>query len=135
MAETHSINGTLIDFLGIKVSEAAKDRVVVTMPVTRRAHQPMGLMHGGVSLVLAETAASVGAWMNVDQTRQRVVGMEINANHLRAKREGRLTATAKPLYVGRTTMVWEVRITDEKDLLICASRCTLAVVDREHFND
>ncbi len=135
MRKKHSIEGTLIDLLEIKVSEMAKDRVVVTMPVTPKTHQPMGLMHGGVSLVLAETAASVGAWMNVDQTRQRVVGMEINANHLRAKREGMLTATATPLYAGRTTMVWEVRITDEKDLLICASRCTLAVVDRERFND
>ena len=80
---------------------------------------------------LAETAASTGAWMNVDQERQAVVGLEINANHLRGKRSGDLTAVAKPLHVGRTTQVWEVRITDEQDKAVCVSRCTLAVIARE----
>jgi uncharacterized protein (TIGR00369 family) len=91
-------------------------------------HQPFGLMHGGASVVLAETVASMAAWMNVDQQTQRVVGLEINANHLRAKRDGMVTAVATPVHLGRRTQVWEIRITDEADKLVCLSRCTLAVI-------
>jgi uncharacterized protein (TIGR00369 family) len=86
------------------------------------------LLHGGASVALAETVASTGAWMNVDQERERVVGLEINANHLRAKRDGVVTAVATPVHVGRRTQVWEVRITDEAGKAICVSRCTLAVI-------
>jgi uncharacterized protein (TIGR00369 family) len=91
-------------------------------------HQPFGLLHGGASVALAETVASTGAWLNCDQANERVVGLEINANHLRAKREGVVTATATPVHVGRRTQVWEVRIADELGKAVCVSRCTIAVI-------
>lgn len=121
---------TLLSTLGIEIVEATRERVVATMPVGPRVHQPFGLLHGGASVALAETVASTAAWMNVDQAAQVVVGIEINANHLRAKRDGTVTATATPLHVGRRTQVWDVRIADEKGDVVCASRCTLAVVPR-----
>ena len=119
---------TLLTTLGIEIVEALRERVVARMPVGPRVHQPFGLLHGGASVALAETVASTGAWMNVDQSRENVVGLEINANHLRAKREGTVTATATPVHVGRRTQVWEVRIVDEQGRAVCVSRCTLAVV-------
>jgi uncharacterized protein (TIGR00369 family) len=103
------------------------------MPITDAARQPFGLLHGGVSVVLAESCASVGTWLNIDQDTQTAVGIEINANHLRAKRDGVVTATGTPLYKGRTTFVWDIRITDEQTKLVCVSRCTVAVV-RRHKN-
>jgi len=121
---------TLLSTLGIEVTEATRERVVATMPVGPRVHQPFGLLHGGASVALAETVASTAAWMNVDQAAEIVVGIEINANHLRAKRDGVVTATATPLHVGRRTQVCDVRIADEDGRLVCASRCTLAVVPR-----
>lgn len=120
---------TLLSTLDIELTEVTQQRVTATMPVTPKVHQPFGLLHGGASVVLAETVASMAAWMNVDQQTQRVVGLEINANHLRAKRDGTLTATATPVHVGRRTQVWEIRITDEANKLVCLSRCTLAVID------
>ena len=122
--------GTLLKTLGIEIVEVGKERVVARMAVTPKVHQPFGLLHGGASVALAETVASAGAWMNVDQSRERVVGLEINANHLRAKRDGTLRATATPLHVGRSTQVWDVRIIDEEERAVCISRCTLAVVPR-----
>ncbi len=121
---------TLLATLGIEIVEATKARVVATMPVGPKVHQPYGLLHGGASVALAETVASTAAWMNVDQDTQVPVGIEINANHLRAKREGIVTATATPLHVGRSTQVWDVRIVDEEGRAVCVSRCTLAVVPR-----
>ena len=126
---------TLLTTLGIEVVEATKERVVARMPVGPRVHQPFGLLHGGASVALAETVASTAAWMNVDQASEIVVGIEINANHLRAKRDGVVTATATPLHVGRRTQVWEVRIADEEGRAVCASRCTLAVVPRPSDRD
>ncbi len=119
---------TLLTSLGIEVVEATKERVVARMAVGPRVHQPFGVLHGGASVALAETVASTGGWMNVDQENERVVGIEINANHLRAKRDGVVTAVATPMHIGRRTHVWEVRITDEQDKLVCVSRCTLAIV-------
>jgi 1,4-dihydroxy-2-naphthoyl-CoA hydrolase len=119
---------TLLDTLGIEFVERGKERVVARMPVGPKVHQPFGLLHGGASVALAETVASTGAWMNVDQEKERVVGIEINANHVRAKRDGVVTATATPVQVGRRVQVWEVRITDEADKVVCISRCTVAVV-------
>lgn len=119
---------TLLKTLGIEIVEAGKERVVARMPVTPRLHQPFGLLHGGASVALAETAASAGAWMNVDQAREHVVGIEINANHLRGKRDGTLTAVATAVHIGRRTQVWQVQITDESGKAVCVSRCTLAVV-------
>ena len=126
---------TLLATLGIEILEATKERVVARMPVGPRVHQPFGLLHGGASVALAETVASTAAWMNVDQASEIVVGIEINANHLRAKRDGVVTATATPLHVGRRTQVWEVRIADEEGRAVCASRCTLAVVPRPSDRD
>lgn len=114
--------------LDIDVVEMTKERVVARMPVAPKVHQPFGLLHGGASVALAETVASIGGWMNVDREKEGVVGLEINANHLRGKRDGVVTAVATPVHVGRRTQVWEIRISDEQDKLVCLSRCTLAVV-------
>ena len=122
---------TLLTTLGIEIVEASKERVVARMPVGPAVHQPFGLLHGGASVALAETVASTGGWMSVDQEKERVVGIEINANHLRGVRDGVLTAIATPVHVGKRTHVWEVKITDEKGKAVCISRCTLAVVPRE----
>jgi uncharacterized protein (TIGR00369 family) len=123
--------GNLAEALGIALVEAGPDQVVATMPVDHRTHQPFGLLHGGASVALAETVASIGAWLNVDRETQGAVGIEINANHLKAKREGTVTATATPIHRGRTTQVWSVSIVDEAGALVCVSRCTLAVVPRK----
>lgn len=127
---TVAAKGTLADTMGMTLLEVTPQRVRASMPVVKAVHQPFGLLHGGASVALAETVASIGAWANVDPETQMAVGLEINANHLRAKREGVVTAEATPIHVGRTTQVWEVRITDEADKLVCISRCTLAVVPR-----
>ena len=119
-----------MEALGIEFDTLEKDKVVMTMPVDERTHQPAGFLHGGASVLLAETAASIGGYLNVDQEKQAVFGMEINANHLKSKREGIVTATATPFHIGRTTMVWEIKITDENNELVCISRCTIGVVDR-----
>ena len=121
--------GTLSDVLGIELIELSKERVVARMPVEKRVHQPFGLLHGGASVVLAETVASIGAWMNVGESGKSTVGLVINANHIRGKRDGVVTATATPLHLGRATHVWEIRLTDEAGKLVCISRCTMAVVD------
>jgi len=119
---------TLLTTLGIEITEAGKRRVVARMPVGPKVHQPFGLLHGGASVALAETVASTGAWMNVDRERETIVGIEINANHMRGKRDGVVTAVATPVHVGRRTQVWEIRITDEEEKVVCISRCTIAVV-------
>ena len=125
-------NGTknLANALGIEITELAPQRVVATMPVDDRTRQPFGILHGGASVALAETVASIAGTMNVDLEANVVVGVEINANHIRAKREGVVTGTATPIHIGRSTQVWEVRIVDEQQRTICVSRCTLAVVPK-----
>ena len=120
----------LADRLGIEIIELSRERVVATMPVDDRTRQPFGILHGGASVALAETVASLGAVMNVDLEKSSAVGLEINANHLRAKRDGTVRATATPFHVGRSTQVWDVRIVDEEERPVCISRCTLAVVPR-----
>ena len=118
---------TLMEALGIEVTLATPERVEATMRVSGRVHQPYGILHGGASVALAETVASVGGSVSAGEGR-RVVGLEINANHLRAKRDGVVTAVGTPLHQGRTTQLWSVEITDEDGKLICVSRCTLAVI-------
>jgi uncharacterized protein (TIGR00369 family) len=98
--------------------------------VDDRTRQPFGILHGGASVALAETVASLGAVMNTDLERFNAVGLEINANHVRAKRHGVVRATAVPLHLGRSTQIWEVRIMDEEERVVCVSRCTLAVVPK-----
>ena len=122
------------DVLDIKLVQAQKDRVVATMPIGPNHLQQVGYLHGGVSVVLAESIASIGSVLNIDADRQMAFGLEINANHLRPKREGMLTGVATPISLGRTTHVWDIRITDENEKLICVSRCTVAVVDRPPDN-
>jgi len=119
---------TLLSTLGIEIVEATKEKVVGRMPIGPRVHQPFGLLHGGASIALAETVASTAGWMQIDQEKERIVGLEINANHLRAKRDGMLTAVATAVHVGRRTHVWNVHIADEDGKAVCVSRCTLAVV-------
>ena len=113
--------------LGIEIVEAGPDRVVATMPVGPRVHQPLGYLHGGASVALAETVVSVGAYLAAPEGHT-AFGMEINANHLRPMRAGTLTATATPVYVGRTTQVWQADLRDEHGRAVCVSRCTLAIV-------
>jgi len=120
----------LADALGIEVLELTPKRVVATMPVDDRTRQPFGILHGGASVALAETVASLGSAANVDRAEFAAVGLEINANHLRAKRDGVITATATPLHLGRTTHVWDVRILDEDARPVCVSRCTIAIRPR-----
>jgi uncharacterized protein (TIGR00369 family) len=120
--------GTLIERLGIVFTAAGEDWVRATMPVEPRTRQPYGLLHGGASVVLAETLGSSAGNLCLDTRERMAVGLEINANHLRAVREGTVTGTAKALHVGRTTQVWEIRIEDERGRPVCVSRLTLAVV-------
>ncbi|TCN21343.1 hotdog fold thioesterase [Mesobacillus foraminis] len=122
------LNKTLLGALGIEIVDLQKGKAVATMPVDERTRQPFGLLHGGASVALAETVASIGAYELVDKEREAVVGLEINANHIRGKRDGMVTATGTVLHHGKTTMVWEIKITDEDNNLISISRCTIAVI-------
>lgn len=125
------LSKTMLASLGIEITEIKKGLVKATMPVDERTRQPFGLLHGGASVALAETVASVGAYELVDQENEVVVGLEINANHLRAKRDGFVTATGTVLHHGKTTMVWDIKILDEEEKLVCVSRCTIAIVKRK----
>jgi uncharacterized protein (TIGR00369 family) len=118
------ING----LLGVEVLEAGPDRVVLRLPVDSRVHQPSGILHGGVSALLAESAASLGASLAAGPGRS-VVGIELNASHLRGLRDGHLTATATPARVGRTIQVWRIVLTGDDGRAVCDSRCSLAVLD------
>lgn len=124
-----TMEGTLLEALQIEVKEARPGHVVASMPVGPAQLQPYGLLHGGASVALAETVASIGACLLPDGKVQRVVGLEINANHVRAVRSGVVTAVGQPLHRGRSTEVWSVEIRDEEQRLVCVSRCTLAVLD------
>jgi uncharacterized protein (TIGR00369 family) len=126
---------TVLHTLGITIESADKERVVLSMPVTERVHQYTGLLHGGVSVVLAETAAAIGAALNTDLTRYTPVGIEINANHLRTVSRGTVTAEARPVYLGRQMSVWNIEIKDERERLICVSRCTLALKPGSALSD
>lgn len=122
--------GTVWEILDITLVAAEKDKVVATMPIGPHHRQQVGYLHGGVSVVLAESLASLGSVLNIDADKQMAFGLEVNANHLRPKREGMLTGVAVPLHLGRISHVWDVKISDEQDKLICVSRCTIAIVNR-----
>lgn len=126
---------TLIETLGIRVTEASPDRVVAEMEVTPKVHQPFGFLHGGASVALAETVASIGAYLAAPEGHTSF-GLEINANHLRSMQSGKVQAVATPFHKGRTTQVWNIEIRDEQGRLVCVSRCTLAIVpiDRQGSN-
>ena len=115
--------------IGIELTEAGSDWLAGRMPVDERTRQPFGRLHGGASVAFAETLASVASACIVDRTTKTVVGIEINANHLRGIMDGFVHGVARPLHIGRTTHVWEVRITDEADRLVCISRCIVAIID------
>lgn len=123
--------GTMGDHLGIKWLEAGDNFLKASMPVDNRTKQPYGLLHGGASCALAETIGSVASAMVVDHTKYYCVGLEINANHIRSAREGFVTGTATPLHLGATTHVWDIKIHDEQNKLICVSRLTVAVIKRK----
>lgn len=120
--------GSMVEHLGITLTDAGTDWLRGTMPVDARTRQPFGILHGGASVALAETLGSIAGNLCVDPASQRVVGLEINANHLRAVHEGTVTGTARAVHVGRSTQVWEIRIENEAGKAVCISRLTLAVV-------
>jgi uncharacterized domain 1 len=119
---------TLLENLGIELEAIEDGYVRAKMPVDHRTRQPFGYLHGGASVALAETVASVGAFHLVDPEKETCFGLEINANHIRPKRDGFVIAEGRILHKGQTTQVWDIRITDENQKLICISRCTIAVV-------
>ncbi|MFC7063925.1 hotdog fold thioesterase [Halobacillus seohaensis] len=123
-----SMKNTLMETLGIEVVIANPEEVTLRMPVNQHTHQPMGFLHGGASVALAESAASIASFLNIDPKSQQVFGIEINANHIKSVRSGYVYGTAKPFHIGKTTMVWEISIIDEKEQLISISRCTVGVV-------
>ncbi len=128
---TRMLKGTAGESLGIQITEQGPDYLRGTMPVDARTKQPFGLLHGGSSVALAETLASFAGYLCLDpDANQQAAGLEINANHLRAVTSGVVTGTARPIHLGRTTQVWEVRIEDDKGRLTCISRMTAAVVGR-----
>ncbi len=120
---------TITKHLGIEFTEAGEGYLTARMPVDGRTHQPFGILHGGASVVLAESLGSVASWMLLDDpTKQRAVGLEVNANHLRAVRSGWVYGRCTPIHTGRTTHVWDIRITDEQGKLVCISRLTVAII-------
>ncbi|HEX8779316.1 MAG TPA: hotdog fold thioesterase [Rhodanobacter sp.] len=122
---------TLMAVLGIRITGIGDDWLRGSMPVDHRTHQPYGLLHGGASAALAETLGSTAAMLTLDPAKSRAVGLEINANHLRGVRDGEVTGTARALHLGRSTQVWEIRIEDGGQRLVCVSRITMAVVPVE----
>lgn len=122
---------TMAETIGIEFTAIGPDYLEAKMPVDRRTHQPFGLLHGGASVALAETLGSVAASCCVDMKRQFCVGLEINANHIRGVQTGYVKGNTKPLHIGKKTQVWEIRITNEKEELVCISRITMAVLDKK----
>jgi 1,4-dihydroxy-2-naphthoyl-CoA hydrolase len=125
-----SVN-TMVTHLGIEFTAIGDDFIEARMPVDHRTHQPLGLLHGGASVALAETLGSVAATCCVDMAKQYCVGLEINANHVKGVREGYVTGVTKPIHVGKKTQVWEIRISNDQRELVCISRITMAVIDRK----
>ncbi len=123
----------LMNFLGVKIEVATAERVVLTMEVTPKVHQYVGIMNGGVSMYLCETAASIGVVAGADLTKVTPVGIEINANHLRAVSKGVITVEAKPIHSGRTMGVWGINITNDKGKLICTARLTMLIQKRAAY--
>jgi 1,4-dihydroxy-2-naphthoyl-CoA hydrolase len=122
---------TLVEHLGIRLTEIGPDYLRGTLPVDRRTHQTMGILHGGASAALAETLGSIAGNLCVDTTRFVCVGQEINANHVRPIASGEVTGTARPIHIGRRTQVWQIEIRDPRERLVCISRLTLAVLARD----
>lgn len=122
--------GTFAERIGIRISEVGPDYLRATLKVTPDIHQPYGVLHGGVSVALAETVGSVAANLCIDPQRLACFGQEINANHLRSVTSGVITATARPYHIGSRSHVWGIEIRDERGRLVCVSRLTMAIVQR-----
>ena len=123
-------SSTMVETLGIKIIDIGENFVSGKMPVDKRTKQPFGLLHGGASVALAETLGSIGAGISIDQSSQSVVGIEINANHLKAVKTGWVFGKAKAIRVGRKIQVWEIDIKNENGDFVCKSRLTLAVIEK-----
>lgn len=123
--------GTLGEQLGIEFTEIGPDYLCGKMPVDHRTKQPIGMLHGGASVALAETLGSLAAYLFLDEQKQYCVGLDINANHVRSVKEGFVYGKAMPLHIGRQTQVWEIKITNGEGKLVCISRLTIAVLDRK----
>jgi 1,4-dihydroxy-2-naphthoyl-CoA hydrolase len=122
--------GTIVEHIGIEFLEMGDDYLKARMPVDHRTVQPAGILHGGASVVLAETLGSVAALLCEDPDKRHCVGLEINANHVRSVRSGYVYGIAKPLHIGSSTQLWEIKITGEGDKLVCIARLTLAVLSK-----
>jgi 1,4-dihydroxy-2-naphthoyl-CoA hydrolase len=122
---------TMVEHLGIEYTEIGENSITAKMPVDKRTHQPDGLLHGGASVTLAETLGSVAANLCIDRSKKFCVGLEINANHIKAVRNGYVTGITQPIHLGGSTQIWEIRITDEQDALVCIVRLTMAVLARK----
>lgn len=121
---------TLVEHLGIQITEIGEDWLKGTMPVDQRTQQPLGLLHGGASVALAETLGSIAATITLDIEKQYAVGLEINANHVRSAKNGFVTGVAKAVHMGRKTQVWEIKISNDQEKLVCISRITMAIMDK-----
>ena len=123
---------TISDHIGIEFTEIGSDYITARMPVDKRTHQPFGILHGGASVVLAETLGSVASFLCIaDPEKQHAVGLEINANHVRSVKEGFVYGTVRPIHLGRTTQIWDIQITNEAGKLVCISRLTCAIVNAD----
>jgi len=123
--------GTMAEFLGIEWLEVGDNFIKAKMPVDERTRQPYGLLHGGASCVLAETIGSVASALVIDESKAFCVGLEINANHIRTAKNGHVTGIGSPLHLGSTTHVWDIKIYDDREKLVCVSRLTVAVLKRQ----
>lgn len=131
LEKLNAINkNTLMETLDITYTEVGEDYLVATMPVTSRVHQPMGLLHGGATVALAESVGSAASFHFLDHEKHEVRGLEINANHVRSVREGIVKATARILHKGRTTVLWEIKIEDEKDRLVSICKLTCIILTK-----
>jgi 1,4-dihydroxy-2-naphthoyl-CoA hydrolase len=122
---------SMVGYLGIEFTKIGEDYLEAKMPVDHRTIQPMGLLHGGASVVLAETLGSVGSTMLIDMASQACVGLEINANHIKSAKSGYVYGKAQPVHIGKKTHVWEIRIKNEEGQLVCISRITIAIIDKK----
>jgi 1,4-dihydroxy-2-naphthoyl-CoA hydrolase len=125
------VKNTMVDFLGIKFTNIGEDFLEATMPVNERTKQPLGLLHGGANVVLAESLGSIAATLVAENENQFCVGLEINANHLKSVKSGLVKGITKPIHLGKKTQVWEIKIFSDREELACISRITLAVMDKK----
>lgn len=123
--------GCMVEYLGIEFTEVGPNYLIAKMPVNEKTRQPLGLLHGGASVVLAESLGSIAANLFIDPSKQYAVGLEINANHIKSAREGLVFGKTTPIHVGKGTQIWEIRITNEQQQLVAISRITMAILDRK----